>query len=123
MNATMPELKAAFEEAGFSDVKTVLASGNVLFTANRSAEASLERKAEAAMSKRMGHRFLRAEPEATPALPIELHGARILRLEGREAFSTYLPTPKGPVFMSLIEKTFGKDVTTRTWETVAKLAR
>jgi len=25
-----------------------------------------------------------------------------------EIFSAYLPTPKGPVFMSLIEKTFGK---------------
>jgi len=35
----------------------------------------------------------------------------------------YLPTPKGPVFMTLIEKTFGKDVTTRTWDTVAKVAR
>jgi hypothetical protein len=29
---------------------------------------------------------------------------------------------KGPVFMTLIEKTFGKNVTTRTWETVAKCA-
>jgi len=38
-------------------------------------------------------------------------------------FSTYLPNPKGPVFMTLIEKTFGKDVTTRTWDTIAKVAR
>jgi len=27
------------------------------------------------------------------------------------------------VFMSLIEKTFGKDVTTRTWDTVKKVAK
>ncbi len=37
-------------------------------------------------------------------------------------FSAYLPSPKGPVFMTLIEKTFGKEVTTRTWDTVRKLA-
>jgi uncharacterized protein (DUF1697 family) len=28
-----------------------------------------------------------------------------------------------PVFMTLIEKTFGKEGTTRTWDTVAKVAR
>lgn len=31
MNARMPELKRCFEEAGFSDVRTILASGNVAF--------------------------------------------------------------------------------------------
>jgi hypothetical protein len=34
-----------------------------------------------------------------------------------------VPGPRGPVFMTLIEKTFGKDVTTRTWDTVAKAAK
>ena len=33
MNAKMPELKKAFEAAGFADVKTVLSSGNVVFSA------------------------------------------------------------------------------------------
>jgi uncharacterized protein (DUF1697 family) len=31
MNAKMPELRRAFEAAGFSDVKTVLSSGNVVW--------------------------------------------------------------------------------------------
>jgi hypothetical protein len=44
-------------------------------------------------------------------------------MRGAEIFSAYLPTPKGPVFMTLIEKTFGKEQTTRTWDTVAKVAR
>jgi len=30
-------------------------------------------------------------------------------------------SPRGPVFMRLIEKTFGADVTTRTWDTVRKV--
>jgi len=53
MNAKMPELKAALEGAGFTDVKTVLASGNVVFAARRASNAVLERKLEAAMKDRM----------------------------------------------------------------------
>jgi hypothetical protein len=30
--------------------------------------------------------------------------------------------PKGPVFMSLLERTFGTDITTRTLDTVRKCA-
>jgi uncharacterized protein (DUF1697 family) len=67
--------------------------------------------------------FLRGKPQATIKLPLELHGARILEMKGSEIFSVYLPTPKGPVFMSLIEKTFGREQTTRTWDTIAKVAR
>jgi len=156
-NCRMPALAKAFESAGFTDVKTVLASGNVLFTARAASESALETKAEAAMTKELGRSFptivrsvdelralvaadpyrsmrlpagakrvvtfLRAEPTARLDLPIELHGARILKVDGRAVFTAYERTPKGPVFMSLIEKTFGKEVTTRTWETVEKLAR
>lgn len=67
--------------------------------------------------------FLRGRPDATLRLPIELDGARILTMKDGEIFSAYVPSPKGPVFMQLIEKTFGKDVTTRTWDTVAKVAK
>src|SRR6266480_8040419 len=38
MNAKMPELKAAFESAGFTGVKTLLSSGNVAFTARAASE-------------------------------------------------------------------------------------
>jgi uncharacterized protein (DUF1697 family) len=156
-NCTMPSLKKAFERTGFTDVRTVLASGNVVFTARASSEQALQHRIEAAMMAHLGRSFLTivrsvdalreilaAEPYAaarlTPdakrvvtflrepcttmlELPIELHGARIVAVKDREAFSAYVRTPKGPVFMSLIEKTFGKEQTTRTWETVEKVAR
>jgi hypothetical protein len=32
-----------------------------------------------------------------------------------------VPSPRGPVFMSLIKKNFGEDQTTRTWDTVRKV--
>ncbi len=156
-NCKMPALKAAFEAAGFTDVKTVLGSGNVVFDARSGSEATLQQKAEAAMQERLGKvfltivrpveqlrkilaadpyrrfklspeakrivTFLRGRPKAKLALPVELDGARILAMQGGEIFSAYLPNPKGPVFMTLIEKTFGKEQTTRTWDTVAKVAR
>jgi uncharacterized protein (DUF1697 family) len=67
--------------------------------------------------------FLRKRPPAALRLPIELEGARILAIRGGAVLSAYVPTPRGPVFMALIERTFGKELTTRTWDTVAKVAR
>ena len=157
MNAKMPDLKRAFECAGFSDVKTVLGSGNVVFSASSAKPALLERRAEAAMHEALGRSFmtivrpvdaLRAILESDPyrtfklapgskrvvtflrsggaskvPLPLEEDGARVLVVVGGEAFSAYTRTANGPVFMKLIERSFGKDQTTRTWETVEKVAR
>lgn len=156
MNARMTELKRCFEAAGFTNVTTVLSSGNIIFDAPPTQEAALETCAEAAMQRELGRRFsaiirpvshledilatdpyaaFGVSPEAkrvvsflrTPAalrtdLPLEAGGARVLCLNGREAFTAYLPGEKSPVFMALIEKAFGKDVTTRTWETVRRCA-
>ena len=36
MNCKMPELKRSFEDAGFSNVRTLLSSGNVAFDARAS---------------------------------------------------------------------------------------
>ena len=157
MNAKMPELRRAFVAAGFTAVKTVLSSGNVVFDARRASDATLQRRSEAAMQETLGRAFLtivrpiemlrtmlasdpyrafrlsssakrivtflRDDPRASPRLPVELDGARLLALHGRELFSAYVPNAKGAGFMVLIERTFGKDVTTRTWETVTKVSR
>ena len=62
-------------------------------------------------------------PIAALDLPIERDGATLLHLDKDMLFSAYLPTPKGPVFMALIEKAVGKEQTTRTWQTIEKVAR
>lgn len=157
MNATMADLRRAFELAGFTDVKTVLSSGNVVFSAREAPEAVLERQAEEAMRQHLGHTFLtivrpidalrrmlaadpyrslrlkagekrvvtflRGRPRTKLSLPVELDGSRILDRRSGEVFSAYVAGPRGPVFMTLIEKTLGKAVTTRTWETVTKVAK
>ena len=58
MNAKMPELRRAFERAGFTNVVTVISSGNVVFDAPRASARSLEKKAEAAMQEHLGTAFL-----------------------------------------------------------------
>lgn len=155
-NAKMPDLKRCFEQAGFTNVQTVLSSGNVVFEARASSEAALERRAEAAMQRGLGRTFypivrrtddLRAllktnpfaafalspeakrivsflrEPRAPKlALPFESDGAQVASMIGREVFTFYVPGKEPGGFMRLIEKAFGKEVTTRTWETVRKVA-
>jgi uncharacterized protein (DUF1697 family) len=156
LNAKMPELKRCFEAAGFSNVKTLLGSGNVIVDDTARSESSVERKAEKAMQVALGrvfypiarssaylqalveadpfvaHRapaeakrvvtFMRKPPKGKVELPRPEDGVSILCVEGREILTAYLPSPKGPVFMRQIERTFGTDVTTRTWDTVRKCA-
>ena len=55
-NCAMPALRDAFEAAGFTDVATVLGTGNVVFTAT-GAPAALAARAEAAMTARLGRSF------------------------------------------------------------------
>jgi len=68
--------------------------------------------------------FLRDPDQAPqPGLPIEQDGASILERVGSEVYTFYTPTPKGPVFMQLLERHFGSGITTRTWDTVRKCAQ
>ena len=66
--------------------------------------------------------FIRDARPARVALPLTQGTATVICQLGSEAFTAYLPDPKGPVFMTLIERAYGTDVTTRTWDTVAKCA-
>ena len=67
--------------------------------------------------------FLGRNCKAPRTLPSEVDGARIVAVQGRHVFTAYVPSERGAVFMRLIERTFGKTVTTRTWDTVKKCAK
>lgn len=58
MNLKMPDLKRALESAGFTNVKTLLSSGNVAFDARKSSEDSLQAKIEKALETEVGRTFL-----------------------------------------------------------------
>lgn len=155
-NASMPALERCFEAEGFSDVRTLLSSGNVVFNARSSSTGALERRAEKAMQSGLGRSFgtigrsaeylqafiasdpfaefglaptakpvvtfLRGPAQSKLDLPIEQDGVRILKLTGSEVLAAYVPGPRGPVFMRLLERTFGANITTRTLDTVRKCA-
>ncbi len=140
LNAKMPELKRAFELAGFTEVRTLLTSGNVVFSARPAPNAALARKAEAAMTKHLGRSFvtfirsvddlralldrdpygafpdkrgfkrvitfLATPPKPPPTLPLEIVGGT---LKVYEAFGDYREADRGPAFMTLLQKTFGKN--------------
>jgi uncharacterized protein (DUF1697 family) len=67
--------------------------------------------------------FLRDKPTKKLRLPLTMHGTQILTMKGGMIYSAYVPSPKGAAFMAVIEKALGKDITTRTWDTVAKVVR
>jgi uncharacterized protein (DUF1697 family) len=157
MNAKMPALKACFESAGFSNVRTLLSSGNVAFDAHASSMSTLERHAEAAMQSGLGRSFitivrpqtalqalvasepfaafqlspsskplvlfLRKPAELSLDLPIHRGDASILAFNGSEALCAYVPGANASGFMGLLERSFGKTITTRTLDTVRKCAK
>ena len=57
MNLKMPQLKACLEAAGFSNVKTLLSSGNAVFDSKSASASAVEGKAEAAMAAHLGRTF------------------------------------------------------------------
>lgn len=157
MNAKMADLRRAFEAGGFTNIRTILSSGNVVFDGRSATDTTVARKAEAAMIETLGHSFytiarktselqalidedpfsafklpknakrvvtfLGESKRADLKVPLEKDGATILAVRKREILTAYVPSARGAAFMVLIEKTFGKNVTTRTWETVMKCAR
>lgn len=157
VNLQMADLKAALEGAGFTGVRTVLSSGNVVFDSPGVDDAALQAAVEAAIARHVGKAFpallrsaaslaalLRTDPFAGLGLPAQAKRvvsflrpgavarlplphtegtATVIRQVGTEAFTAYLPGPDGPVFMKLIEQAYGREVTTRTWDTVARCAR
>ena len=143
MNCRMPELKAALEKSGFTagaaserslELKCEEAFERYLnhrfVTIVRPIDhlqALIDRDPYAAFSLPDGAKrnvtFLRHRPDVPPTLPLRLRGAELLALEGREALTYYIPNQVDPAFMVLIDKAFGKEVTTRTWETVHRIVK
>ncbi len=156
----MPDLKAAFESMGFRNVRTVLASGNVVFEPTGKKAEDLEGTIARGLAGAFGFpvpvllrsvreiadlvaadpfkglapgadaklyvTFLpRDRPGASRAkLPAPPKGARIVSVRPGEicsavALSRGVGTPE---LMAFLEKSLGRDVTTRNWQTVTKLA-
>lgn len=157
----MEELKKAFEQMGFKNVKTLLASGNVLFDASKTGRENLSGRIEKKLETTFGHEigvilrtfeqvrslvtsspfkgievtlqtrlyvtFLSDKPKPGIKIPYVSPGKelRILRVSDGEVYSVLTLSPKGGTIdlMSIVEKEFGRKVTTRNWNTIVKIAK
>jgi uncharacterized protein (DUF1697 family) len=159
---SMERLKKAIEALGFRNVKTLLASGNVLFDAPARARAALAARIERQLAKTLGHEigvllrtreelaalarlnpfrsirvtprtrlFVTFLPEKSPgrlAIPYQSPDGsyRILRRTAGELCSVLTLGPqwsKNLRQMDILEKEFGKRITTRSWCTVLRILK
>ena len=152
------KLREAFEKMGFTNVRTVIASGNVVFESRSKNASALETKIEAALPKLLGFRsttIVRSAAEVDALLkknPVKnrVHGAQHYILvtflkEHSAKLRTFPRTGDGytilgvyrrelcisidrehartPDVMLRLEKELGKAITSRTWNTVEKIAK
>lgn len=154
----MDELRKAFESIGFQNVRTILASGNVLFEAPGEAITTLSSNIALKLLETFGREILvivrslddLRELEArqpfkcanvTPGTrlfvtfisknakpgnircPSTCDGFQILSISNGIVCSVLEERPGvGAVhLMGAIEKEFGRDVTTRTWNTITRI--
>lgn len=156
----MADLRRAFDSWGFTDVKTLLASGNVAFCADEtrcdalagSIEAGIEsafgfevgvivrtmasirdlvsanpfRDIDVTPSTRLYVTFLSPDsprglkaPYESPAMDF-----KILEASAQEVCSVLTLGARGrtPKSMEILEKGFGKRITTRNWNTIVKVS-
>jgi len=65
--------------------------------------------------------FLDASTKSAVELPHHQDGTSILHIKDGVAYSAYVRTPKGAVFMKVLERAFGKGITTRSWDMINRL--
>ncbi len=156
----MTKLKSAFDKMGFSEVATILATGNVIFNSDNDDIVKLTESIEYDLEKIFGFpvhvivrtaaaikKLLTSDPfkgiKVTPdtrlyvtylsephesSLPIPYVSKdkefKIMKVTDTEVISMLILAPETRTVevMAIIEKEFGKNVTTRNWNTVVRLA-
>lgn len=155
----MDDLKRAFESLGFQSVKTLLASGNVVFQAPPVSASVLTKQIEEKLKKtfnfelgvvirtikelqrldsskpfhgitvtpqtRLFVTFLSEKPAGSLKTPYVAPGGsfKILRASKSEVCSVLTITNlrRGMQFMAILDKEFGRKITTRNWNTIARI--
>lgn len=97
----MDRLRGLFEEMGFADVSTFIASGNVLFTTDATNAATLAGRIEADLAEALGYEvsvFLRTAEELTEVAAFEESAPEHVAL-----YVTFLQEPLPPEARAALE--------------------
>lgn len=155
----MEALRKAFLALGLQNVRTILASGNVLFETRRGNAATLVAKIEEKLKQAFGHEigvllrtteelqklsdekpfvhvavtlqtrlyvtFLSEKAKKGLAVPATSPDGSftIIRISGGEVCGVVILSPKTGTTdaMKVLEKEFGRKITTRNWNTITKI--
>jgi uncharacterized protein (DUF1697 family) len=146
------KLKSVLEDIGFSDVQTLISSGNVLFESDLKDTAAMEAVLEKAWPVKLGFNsttIIRSQAQLQALLDQDPYkGAEHNRTsyllvtffkqpqsdlkdkyysdQGVNALCSVIDTTaaaKTPDFMVKLERRFGKDITSRTWNTVQRILK
>jgi uncharacterized protein (DUF1697 family) len=157
----MDALRKAFESSGFKNVKTVLASGNVIFDAFATGKGDLAGKIEQCIKKTFGKEigvvvrsiedirslvgadpfkgikptsqtrlyvtFLREKLKTKLKIPVD-HSDKGFRIVHATAYEICIhlelaPGVKSTDLMQFLDREFGRGVTTRNWNTIARILK
>ena len=138
----MDALKRAFEKAKMKKVKTILASGNVLFESEETDALALCRTIETGLEKSLGHpvrvvlrtlaqleKLEKADPfKGVAVTPATRLWVTLLKdkVNGKsEVFTVFQVTTlrAGVDAMNTLDTTYGKNITTRSWNTIGRILK
>ncbi|HUS26368.1 MAG TPA: DUF1697 domain-containing protein [Nevskiaceae bacterium] len=159
-NMRNDKLRGFFENLGFTNVQTVISSGNVLFETPRTDMPALEAMIEKALPLQLGFAsttiirsreqlqqlvdrdpfkhaehnrltyltvtFFKDKPHARLKFPYRPQGKsyELLGMYDQAVCSVVdLTGTKTPDLMSWLERQYGKQITTRTWQTVGRILK
>jgi uncharacterized protein (DUF1697 family) len=135
-NMRNEKLRGVFEKLGFSNVQTVISSGNVLFESKSKNVSALETKTENALTARLGIKsavIIRSKEDLERLVKKDpfkgkSHGQKsyliitFMKKKPREVANVVdLSRSRTPEFMTKLEKEYGKEITTRTWKTIGRI--
>jgi uncharacterized protein (DUF1697 family) len=139
----MDALKRAFEKIGMKKVKTILASGNVLFESTESDPETLCGQIETGLEKSLGHpvgvvlrnmtqieKLEKSDPfkgvAITPATRLWVTLLKKKQKGKSEVFTVFQVSDNlraGMDAMDNLDKTYGKQITTRSWNTLGRILK
>ena len=135
-NMRNEKLRGVFESLGFTDVQTVISSGNVIFKSPSKGILNLEEKIEKELFKQLGIKcpaYIRSKEQLEGIIKKDpFKGAvhskssylivSFLKKAPYEIFTSVdTAASTTPKFMTDLDKKYSKTVTTRTWKTVERI--